>query len=363
MGSAAHTHSWIRRAGPGLLGCALAAAIFAWGVWSGSVPIPARYSAAADVSLENHPVWFCLVEAFWLLAGLAAGVRGVSEFRDARRGVPAPVARPRHDGLPESLSELVRTKSVSKESVPRLLAELRPSLRPSDYYPMLHQRLFEWVGVFGGLVFIACMFIALAVEPELSKVFIVGSFGAATAGFVAVAFVIPARMRQRRRAQMERIFAAEALHTETNTVQPPAPRRVVRPEPIDADGCELRCTSPNGRYVIYVHAHEMRMSHWIFTPEMVDSTTRRVLFRPHDDAWSLDAALWQTPSLVAMTLRRYPGDHAPIAATFDCSSGVAHIDGTAVDPFTDTAAVERALKEAYRSSRETGVAHSGAQEA
>ena len=67
--------------------------------------------------------------------------------------------------------------------------------------------------------------------------------------------------------------------------------------------------------------------------------------------WTLDKVVWQTASLVAMTLRKYPGDHAPIGATFDCASGAAHIDGIPVDPFTNTAMMESALKEAYQASK------------
>ena len=361
MGSAVHANSLGRRTGPAFLGSALAAAIFAWGVVSGSVPVPARYQSA-DVSLRNHPYWFCLVEAFWLVTALAAGWHGARVRRDIRRGVPA-APRARHDGLPESLSELVRTRCVPVESVPRLLAELRPSLRQSDYYPMLHHRRFEWVGALGGFIFVSGMFATLFLLPELSKVYTIAVFGLAAIATVAVTFIIPAGMRQRRRSQMERIFAGEALHVEMQSAPPPAPRRVVRSEPIDAEGCELRCTSPSGRYVIYVHAHQVPMSQWAFTPQMIDSTTRKVLFHPREQAWSLDSALWQTASLVSMTLRRCPGDHAPVAATFDCASGVAHIDGIAVEPFTDTAAVERALAEAQGAREEAAVAQAVRQKA
>jgi hypothetical protein len=351
-----------RRTGPAFAGSVLAAVIFAWGVASGSVPIPARYSSA-DVSLRTHPLWYCMVEAFWLFTALAAGVHGARVVRDARRGVPQLAPRP-HPRLPESISEMLREGSVSIESVPRLLAELRPSLRQSDYYPMLHHRRFEWVGALAGLIFVAGMFAAIFLLPQLSRVFILGVFSLAVLAIVETTFALPKRMRERRREQMERIFAAEALHVETQMAPAPRPKRVVRPEPIDAEGCELRCTSPNGRYVIYVHAHQMRTSQWAFTPQMVDSTTRQVLFHPRENAWSLDSAVWHTASLVAMALRRYPGDHAPIGATFDCASGVAHIDGIPVEPFTDTAAMERALAEAYQACGvAAGAARSASQDA
>jgi hypothetical protein len=360
MGSAAQSIRVARRVGPALLGCALAAGIFIYGVLSGGVPVPARYHAS-DVSMGNHPLAFWAVEAFWLLAALAAGIRGVSEVGNVRRGAPLEEQRSPHGALPESLSELVRTHSVPGESVPRLLAELRPTLRPSDYYPMLHHRVFEWTGAAGALIFLAGMFATLVLEPELSRVFVIAAFGAAAIVFLAITFAIPSALRKRREEQMERIFAAEALHAETKKAPPPAPQRVVRPEPIDAEGCELRCTSPDGRYVIYVHAQEMLMSHWVFTPQMIDNTTQQVLFFPRDRAWSLESAVWQTASLVSMTLHRHPGDHAPIAATFDCASRAAHIDGIAVEPFTNTNAMERALAQAYEACKVAGVSDQGTQ--
>ena len=46
--------------------------------------------------------------------------------------------------LPESLTELWRSKHVATEAIPELLHDLQPSLRKYDYYRFLHQRLFEW---------------------------------------------------------------------------------------------------------------------------------------------------------------------------------------------------------------------------
>jgi hypothetical protein len=351
-----------RRVGPAFLGCALAAAIFAWSALSGSVPIPAR-SHASDVSMGHHPFAFLAVEAFWLLAALAAGLHGVRQVRNIRRGVSMEERRARHGGLPEALNELVNSHRVPRESVPRLLAELRPSLQPSDYYPMLHHRVFEWIGAAGGFVFIAAMIATLRLEPALSKVFVIAAFGLATAAFVALTFGIPAALRKRRHEQMDRIFAAEALHIETKKVPAPIPIRVPRREPIDTDGRELRCTSPDGRYVIYVRPQQMQMSQWVFTPEMIDSATREPIFHPRDHGWSLDSAVWHTASLVAMRLSRFPGDHAPIGATFDCASRAAHIDGIAVEPFTNTAQMEHALREAYEAGRAAGAIHHGSEQA
>lgn len=355
MGSAVQSNTVgmpsARRVGPAFLGCALAAAIFAWGVLSGSVPMAYQASGA---SVGRHPLLFWGIEAFWLLAALAAGLYGVRQVRNVARGVSMDDRRARHGGLPESLHELVNTHRVPRESVPRLLAELRPSLRPSDYYPMLHHHVFEWTGAAGGFIFMAVMCAALTLQPELSKPFVLAVFGAATLAFVGFSVGIPVALRKRRREQMDRIFAAEALHVETRKAPKPIPIRVPRPEPIDSDGRELRCTSPNGRYVIYVHPQVMQTGQWVYTPELMDSARHELMFYPRDSAWSLESAVWQTASLLSMRLRRYPGDHAPIGATFDCASRTAHIDGIAVEPFTNTLQMERALKEAYESGKAAG---------
>jgi hypothetical protein len=351
MGSAPNTKSLARRVGPALLGCALSVGVFAYSLWSGSVPVPAKYRVD-DVSRWDHPVWFWLVEVFWLFAAAGAALYGQQEYKNARQGIPPQTRKDReHNGLPESISELVRTHRVPSESVPRLLAELRPSLKPSDYYPILHQRVFEWVGTVGALIFLTGMVATLALLPQVSRFFTISLFSVAIALFLAVTFGIPAALRSRRRTQMGRMFMAETLHEQAHKIVPPIALPVRKTEPIDTEGRELRCTSPDGRYVIYVRPQEMKMSQWVFTPEMIDSATNRVVFYPRESAWTLDKVVWQTPSLVAMTLRRYPGDHAPIGATFDCASGAAHIDGISVEPFTNAAMIESALKEAYAASK------------
>jgi hypothetical protein len=349
MGSAAQTKSPIRTACLSLLGCALCAGVFAYSLGSGSVPVPARYRAA-DVSLAHHPRLFWAIEAFWLLLGIGAGLNSMREFSRARRGVPEPAAEPRQKGLPESLNELVRTSRVPKESVPRLLAELRPSLKPSDYYPVLHRRTFEWTGAILALILFSGMFLALVLLPQVSNVLTILAFSLAIAVVLSIFFGIPKSLRSRREAQMQRIFASEAFYNQSQKIAVPVPPVVRKREPIDSEGRELRCTSPDGRYVIYVRPREMKMSQWTFTPEMIDSTTGRVVFHPREAAWTLEKVVWQTASLVAMRLRKYPGDHSPVGATFDCASGAAHIDGIAV-PFTNQAMMEKVLEEAYEASK------------
>jgi hypothetical protein len=130
-----------------------------------------------------------------------------------------------------------------------------------------------------------------------------------------------------------------------------APAPVRKEAPRVTDTRELRLVSPDGRYVLYVHPEESRAGLLTFKPEMYDSTSRQVVFHPRGRGWTLESAVWQTASLLSMSLRRCADNPATIAATFDCASRAAHIDGIPVEPFTDADKMEQALEEACESSR------------
>jgi hypothetical protein len=54
--------------------------------------------------------------------------------------------------MPEALAELWRTKAVAPEALPRLLAQIQPTLRRTDMMPLLHMRAHRWLaGAFAGL--------------------------------------------------------------------------------------------------------------------------------------------------------------------------------------------------------------------
>ena len=83
---------------------------------------------------------------------------------------------------------------------------------------------------------------------------------------------------------------------------------------------ERSSTSPTGRYVVQISAWEVRMSHWIEAPELIDTTSGERLIRFRDAHWSLSGAEWRDDSTVYLTLRKYPGAHTPalIGALVDC---------------------------------------------
>lgn len=83
--------------------------------------------------------------------------------------------------------------------------------------------------------------------------------------------------------------------------------------------------SPSGRYTIHIDAWEARMSHWIETPELIDTQSNTRLLAFSDSNWSLNKAVWQNDSVVRLSLRKYPGNHTPAAfeVTVDCQNHTA----------------------------------------
>lgn len=111
-----------------------------------------------------------------------------------------------------------------------------------------------------------------------------------------------------------------------------------------------KSTSPGGRYVIGVDMREARMSLWVESPELVDTLAGETLLRFNDSNWSLDSARWQSDSLVALQLRKYPGDHTPgsFEVLVDCALHTAAVGGTAVG---DLSGVERELDRLYHAGK------------
>ncbi|RYY81372.1 MAG: hypothetical protein EOO24_42250 [Comamonadaceae bacterium] len=89
----------------------------------------------------------------------------------------------------------------------------------------------------------------------------------------------------------------------------------------------MQLTSPTGRYLIQVVAREMRMSHWVEAPELVDTVRGETLLCLQSGLWSLEAATWEGDTSVRMRLRRYPGasPHAQVDLRVDCAAGTASV--------------------------------------
>ena len=129
--------------------------------------------------------------------------------------------------LPESLVELWHTKRVATEALPHLLHRLQPSLRRSDYSPILHHRRFEWAGIIVALVCLGIMIFCRTVIPDDGTgARAIGTFGFGFAAFASlILFAALARHRRSRpRDQMQWILAnlsPSAYHPQ-NTREPEA---------------------------------------------------------------------------------------------------------------------------------------------
>lgn len=74
------------------------------------------------------------------------------------------------------------------------------------------------------------------------------------------------------------------------------------------------------------------MSLWIYTPEIVENKTGKVVFRFEDPHWSADYSTWLGPTKVRLGLRKYPGDKLPdgIIVDIDVSDRVAFVENQPV---------------------------------
>jgi hypothetical protein len=94
-----------------------------------------------------------------------------------------------------------------------------------------------------------------------------------------------------------------------------------------------RIPSPDGAYTIFLVPIEMKMSHWLAQPLIIETEMSRTLFDLTDTSWSADAVRWSDDSArVALDMRRYPGDAPGLTATIDLYTRTAAIASS-----TDTA--------------------------
>ncbi|HEX4329091.1 MAG TPA: hypothetical protein VH105_20035 [Burkholderiales bacterium] len=114
-----------------------------------------------------------------------------------------------------------------------------------------------------------------------------------------------------------------------------------------------KSTSPDGRFAIYVDMWEAFNSHWVESPELTDTRSGATLLKFNNDNWSLDAAQWQSDTVVSLSLRKYPGDHTPSAfeVVVDCEQGNASVADMAPLPLAE---VEEALERLYLAGRRQG---------
>ena len=102
--------------------------------------------------------------------------------------------------------------------------------------------------------------------------------------------------------------------------------------------------SPSGRYVVATEPWEARMSHWVLPPVVRDAPSGEVLLDLTHSLWSVETAAWHGESVVALTLREYPGDQPPVVVTLDLGRQTATVAGGTPRPFAEIeAALDAAL--------------------
>jgi hypothetical protein len=75
--------------------------------------------------------------------------------------------------------------------------------------------------------------------------------------------------------------------------------------------------SPDGRFCLQCLPVEMRMSHWLALPRLVESATQTVLLDLTATLWSAQRFQWVDGSHLLLELRCYPGDVPLVVATID----------------------------------------------
>jgi len=143
---------------------------------------------------------------------IEVGQSGVASCRIGKPSrSPTPSAGGPSHRLPDSLTDLWRSKRAATEALPRLLHELQPSLRKYDYYRILHHRRFEWGGALYALFVFAIMILFLISFPNEAAGERLGtlSIGLLALAILFLSFLLPRRLRNRCRKQMGWILAQE----------------------------------------------------------------------------------------------------------------------------------------------------------
>jgi hypothetical protein len=84
--------------------------------------------------------------------------------------------------------------------------------------------------------------------------------------------------------------------------------------------------SPDNRYVVRFTQVEMRMSHWLDCPVLVESAGGDPLLDLGETLWSAEGVEWAPDSRhVVLLLRRYPGDAPAVTVEIDLAAGICQV--------------------------------------
>ncbi|AXJ05914.1 hypothetical protein CFN16_17835 [Pseudomonas fluorescens] len=86
----------------------------------------------------------------------------------------------------------------------------------------------------------------------------------------------------------------------------------------------------NGRLAITVEPREMRMSHWLYAPLVVDQQRQQTLLDLSDSQWDLISSE-ETTDGIDLLLRKYPGDMPAVTLSVSLADGALRLEGRRVD--------------------------------
>jgi hypothetical protein len=95
----------------------------------------------------------------------------------------------------------------------------------------------------------------------------------------------------------------------------------------------------DGRLQILVEPSEIRMSHWIDSPKVVDTRTGSSVLDLHGGLWDLLEVVELPPSIV-LRMRKYPGDSPPVELVLSVDRPGGVLDGRLLDHATLVAALK-----------------------
>lgn len=99
-----------------------------------------------------------------------------------------------------------------------------------------------------------------------------------------------------------------------------------------------------GRLAITVEPREMRMSHWLYAPQLVDLQQQKVLLDLSESLWDLLGTADEAANGIELVLRKYPGDRASVRLRVDLDSDQLKLGGQPVDPSRLLSALDSALE-------------------
>ncbi|MDL5594037.1 hypothetical protein QS468_15075 [Bacillus subtilis] len=104
----------------------------------------------------------------------------------------------------------------------------------------------------------------------------------------------------------------------------------------------------NGRLAIKVEPREMRMSHWLYAPLVVDQQRQQTLLDLSASQWDLISSE-ETADGIDLLLRKYPGDMPAVTLSISLADGALRLEGRRVDSSGLEAALDSALLQASTS--------------